>query len=264
MCGIYPVEEPALFARAAFIEALRRNGVKATAAMLRPSRSTCPTQGRLRETDEGRVVHLAAVQGSDHRHAEGQPQPVRQHAALSVAASKGHTTAEAGLREERKILKELGVDVEPGLVRRRGRRRAGGSRHAAGHRATAAGNGEASGMARLQGRAAGAGRGWHAGRGRGADSPARGKVSAKTGTLIWTDTANDRLLLKSKALAGTMTTAMARRSTWRCSSTTSRCPTVWVPAARGRSWGSCAKSCTKRGHDGSWVRQHGPWSGNTS
>jgi D-alanyl-D-alanine carboxypeptidase/D-alanyl-D-alanine-endopeptidase (penicillin-binding protein 4) len=38
------------------------------------------------------------------------------------------------------------------------------------------------------------------------ESPARGKVFAKTGTLIWPDVANDRFLLKSKALAGTMTT----------------------------------------------------------
>ena len=38
------------------------------------------------------------------------------------------------------------------------------------------------------------------------DSPARGKVFAKTGTLVWYDAANDRFLLKSKALAGTMTT----------------------------------------------------------
>jgi D-alanyl-D-alanine carboxypeptidase/D-alanyl-D-alanine-endopeptidase (penicillin-binding protein 4) len=40
----------------------------------------------------------------------------------------------------------------------------------------------------------------------GSESPARGKVQAKTGTLIWSDTSNDRFLLKSKALAGTMTT----------------------------------------------------------
>jgi D-alanyl-D-alanine carboxypeptidase/D-alanyl-D-alanine-endopeptidase (penicillin-binding protein 4) len=38
------------------------------------------------------------------------------------------------------------------------------------------------------------------------DSPARGKVFAKTGTLIWYDAANERYLLKSKAVAGTMTT----------------------------------------------------------
>jgi D-alanyl-D-alanine carboxypeptidase/D-alanyl-D-alanine-endopeptidase (penicillin-binding protein 4) len=39
-----------------------------------------------------------------------------------------------------------------------------------------------------------------------AESPARGKVFAKTGTLIWNDAANGRFLLRSKALAGTMTT----------------------------------------------------------
>jgi D-alanyl-D-alanine carboxypeptidase/D-alanyl-D-alanine-endopeptidase (penicillin-binding protein 4) len=38
------------------------------------------------------------------------------------------------------------------------------------------------------------------------ESPARGKAFAKTGTLIWYDAANERYLLKSKALAGTMTT----------------------------------------------------------
>ena len=39
-----------------------------------------------------------------------------------------------------------------------------------------------------------------------ADSPAKGKACAKTGTLVWYDAANDRFLLKSKALAGTLTT----------------------------------------------------------
>ncbi|MBY0456988.1 MAG: D-alanyl-D-alanine carboxypeptidase, partial [Gemmataceae bacterium] len=39
-----------------------------------------------------------------------------------------------------------------------------------------------------------------------ADSPAKGKAFAKTGTLFWYDAVNDRSLLRSKALAGTMTT----------------------------------------------------------
>src|SRR5262249_41621866 len=43
-----------------------------------------------------------------------------------------------------------------------------------------------------------------------ADSPARGKVQAKTGTLSWADLVNDRPLLRSKALAGTVTTASGR------------------------------------------------------
>src|SRR5262249_45441687 len=44
----------------------------------------------------------------------------------------------------------------------------------------------------------------------GADSPAKGKVRAKTGTLLWHDVMNDRSLLTSKALAGTLTTAKGR------------------------------------------------------
>jgi D-alanyl-D-alanine carboxypeptidase/D-alanyl-D-alanine-endopeptidase (penicillin-binding protein 4) len=39
------------------------------------------------------------------------------------------------------------------------------------------------------------------------DSPVRGKVRAKTGTLAIFDTQNERLLLRSKALAGELQTA---------------------------------------------------------
>jgi D-alanyl-D-alanine carboxypeptidase/D-alanyl-D-alanine-endopeptidase (penicillin-binding protein 4) len=38
------------------------------------------------------------------------------------------------------------------------------------------------------------------------DSPAKGKVCAKSGTLMWYDLTNDRILLKSKALAGKIET----------------------------------------------------------
>ena len=43
-----------------------------------------------------------------------------------------------------------------------------------------------------------------------ADSPAKGKVQAKTGTLFWHDVMNDRNMLRSKALAGAMTAANGR------------------------------------------------------
>jgi D-alanyl-D-alanine carboxypeptidase/D-alanyl-D-alanine-endopeptidase (penicillin-binding protein 4) len=43
------------------------------------------------------------------------------------------------------------------------------------------------------------------------DSPAKGKVHAKTGTLYWTNTMNDRQLMTSKALAGYMTASSGRR-----------------------------------------------------
>jgi D-alanyl-D-alanine carboxypeptidase/D-alanyl-D-alanine-endopeptidase (penicillin-binding protein 4) len=39
------------------------------------------------------------------------------------------------------------------------------------------------------------------------DSPVRGKVRAKTGTLSWYDAQNDRQVLRSKALAGELETA---------------------------------------------------------
>jgi D-alanyl-D-alanine carboxypeptidase/D-alanyl-D-alanine-endopeptidase (penicillin-binding protein 4) len=44
----------------------------------------------------------------------------------------------------------------------------------------------------------------------GGDSPAKGKVFAKTGTYGDNDVLNDRMLLRSKALAGVMTTADGR------------------------------------------------------
>jgi len=45
----------------------------------------------------------------------------------------------------------------------------------------------------------------------GEDSPARDRVQAKTGTLIWENTMNGRYLLTSKALAGYLTTTSGRR-----------------------------------------------------
>jgi D-alanyl-D-alanine carboxypeptidase/D-alanyl-D-alanine-endopeptidase (penicillin-binding protein 4) len=45
----------------------------------------------------------------------------------------------------------------------------------------------------------------------GPDSPARGKVQAKTGTLTWENLLWGRTLCTSKALAGYLTTAQGRR-----------------------------------------------------
>ena len=43
------------------------------------------------------------------------------------------------------------------------------------------------------------------------DSPVRGKVRAKTGTLLWHNAMNRNTLLTSKALAGYLTTAEGRQ-----------------------------------------------------
>ena len=116
------------------------------------------------------------------------------------------TTAEAGLREQRKILKELGVDVNQISF-------GGGAGGAPADHVTPRAT-----VQLLQGMAKRPE--WDAYKAAlpvlgvdgtlaevvGDRQPGPGKVFAKTGTLIWSDTMNDRFLLKSKALAGTMTT----------------------------------------------------------
>ena len=123
-----------------------------------------------------------------------------------VAAAKGQTTAEAGLREQKKILKDLGVDTNAVSF---GGGAGGAPSDFVSPRATVQ---LIQGMAKRPE--------WDAYKAAmpvlgvdgtlaevvKADSPARGKVFAKTGTLMWYDAVNERFLLKSKALAGTMTT----------------------------------------------------------
>jgi D-alanyl-D-alanine carboxypeptidase/D-alanyl-D-alanine-endopeptidase (penicillin-binding protein 4) len=203
---IYPIEEPALFARALFIEALRRNGVKAAAAVLRPATVNLPAKDAY-----AKMTKVATFTSPPFKEAITVTLKVSHNLYAStlpclVAASKGHTTAEAGLREERKILKELGVDVNQVSF---GGGAGGSQADFVTPRAT---------VQLLQGMAKRPE--WAAYKaalpvlgvdGTLADvvdesSPARGKACAKTGTLIWFDAANDRFLLKSKAVAGTMTT----------------------------------------------------------
>jgi serine-type D-Ala-D-Ala carboxypeptidase/endopeptidase (penicillin-binding protein 4) len=123
-----------------------------------------------------------------------------------VASARGFSTAEAGLREQRKILKELGVDVNQVSF-------GGGAGGAQADCVTARAT-----VQLLQGMAKRPE--WEVYKAAmptlGVDgtlaesvsreSSARGNVFGKTGTLVWLDAGNDRLLLKSKAIAGTMTT----------------------------------------------------------
>jgi D-alanyl-D-alanine carboxypeptidase/D-alanyl-D-alanine-endopeptidase (penicillin-binding protein 4) len=124
-----------------------------------------------------------------------------------VGAKHGTATAEAGLRRQAKLLRGLGV--EPGAVSFAGG--AGGANaDSVTPRATV---GLLRGMARhpaakeyfdalpvlgVDGTLADV---------VDRDSPARGKVRAKTGTLAWYDAQNARTLLRSKALAGELETA---------------------------------------------------------
>ncbi len=203
---IYGVDEPALFARALFIEALRRNGVQAQAAVLRPGGGALPTKG-----DYEKLPKLATFKSAPFKDTLTVTLKVSHNLYAStlpclVAASKGQTTAEAGLREQRKILKELGVDTNAVSF-------GGGAGGAPSDFVSAKATVQLiQGMAKRPE--------WDAYKDAlpilgvdgtlsevvKADSPARGKVFAKTGTLMWYDSANERFLLKSKALAGTMTT----------------------------------------------------------
>ena len=203
---IYPVEDPALFARALFVEALRRNGVKANAAILRPGNAALPEKNAY-----DRLPKVATFTSPPFQETLAVTLKVSHNLYAStlpclVAASTGGTTAEQGLRAERKILKELGVEV--GAVSFGGG--AGGA--SADHVSARAAVQLLQGLAKRDE--------WEVYKAAlpilgvdgtlsetvKPDSPARGKVFAKTGTLVWYDAANDRFLLKSKALAGTMTT----------------------------------------------------------
>jgi D-alanyl-D-alanine carboxypeptidase/D-alanyl-D-alanine-endopeptidase (penicillin-binding protein 4) len=203
---IFPIEDPALFARALFIEELRRAGVKANATILRPTAVLPPLKEAYLK-----MPKVAAYTSPPFKEAIAVTLKVSHNLYAStlpclVAAAKGYSTAEAGLREERKILKELGVDVNQISF-------GGGAGGAAADHVTPRATIQLlQGMAkRPEWEAYKAGLPVLGVDGTLADvvpssSPAKGKVFAKTGTLVWVDSANDRLLLKSKALAGTMTT----------------------------------------------------------
>lgn len=202
---IYGVADPTGFARGLFIEALRRAGVRVNAHVFKPAKPDLPESVETLETvasiesaklqDEIRVT----LKVSHNLYAGALP--------CRVAVKNGKRTAAAGLREQGKILKELGVD-SPTISFGGG---AGGAwADCVTPRATVAL------LAAMRKRPE-----WEAYQtalpilgvdGTLAevvpkDSPARGKVFAKTGTLSYDDNLNGRTLLRSKALAGVMTTA---------------------------------------------------------
>lgn len=206
MLRIYPVDEPMMFARTLFIEALRRNGVKPNAAVLRQGLTVLPTKEAY-----ANLTKVASFTSPPFQEAVAVTLKVSHNLYAStmpclVAASKGQDTVEAGLREQRKILEKLGVDLAQVSF-------GGGAGGSPADHVTARAT-----VQLLQGMAKRPE--WDAYKAGlpilgvdgtlvevvGEDSPARGKAFGKTGTLVWFDTANERVLLKSKALAGTLTT----------------------------------------------------------
>jgi D-alanyl-D-alanine carboxypeptidase/D-alanyl-D-alanine-endopeptidase (penicillin-binding protein 4) len=207
---IYPVDDPAAFARGLFIEALRRAGVEVSASPLRQPDAELPDREAAKNLP--RVALFTSppfseaikvtLKVSHNLYASTLP--------LLVAAKHGERTLPQGLRLQRRFLKDLDVDVET-LSFGGG---AGGANadwvtprtsvqllRAMARRPEYAVYHDGLPVLGVDGTLADV---------IPSDSPAKGKVQAKTGTLFWHDTMNDRTILTSKALAGTMTTAKGR------------------------------------------------------
>lgn len=209
---IYEVEDPASFARGLFVEALLRAGVAVEASPLAgnptpllPTRAVVaqlPTVATLLSPPFSESARLI-LKVSHNLHASTLP--------LLVAARTDKRTLAEGLRVQHAFLRRAGVDVE--TISFGGG--AGGSRsdyvtpratvqllrHMAA-RPDAAVFHDALPILGVDGTLADV---------VSADSPARGKVFAKTGTLYWENVMNDAYLLTSKALAGYMTTSSGRK-----------------------------------------------------
>jgi len=208
---VYEVSDAAAYARGLLIEALDRAGVIVDASPL-----TEPAPGALLARDEvarlPRVAQLVSppfsesarliLKVSHNLHASTLP--------LLLAAQKGKRTLDDGLHVQHDVLRRLGVDVDTISF-------GGGAGGAAADlvtpratiqllrhmstRADAQVYKDAMPILGIDGTLSEA---------VASDSPARGKVFAKTGTYYWDNTMNNRVVLTSKALAGTMTTASNR------------------------------------------------------
>ncbi len=121
---IYPVDDPAVFARALFIEALRREGIAVAASPL------APPEGDLPEKEGyGKLTRVAVYQSPPFRELIKVTLKVSHNLyantlPLLVAAKNGKRTLAEGMQLQRRFLADLGVPVDDDLIRRRRRRRA--------------------------------------------------------------------------------------------------------------------------------------------
>ena len=207
---IYPVDDPAAFARALFVEALHREGVSVAASRFENSVNELPEKASyagmtrvaaLKSPPFSEVIKVT-LKVSHNLYASTCP--------LLIAAKEGKKNLADGLRGQRRFLGDLGVDLDSVSF---GGGAGGANADAVTPRASV------SLLRAMSGRPE-----WPVFRASlpllgvdgtlvdvvSADSPAKGKVAAKTGTLMWFDEMNERTLLTSKALAGVMTTAKGR------------------------------------------------------
>jgi D-alanyl-D-alanine carboxypeptidase/D-alanyl-D-alanine-endopeptidase (penicillin-binding protein 4) len=211
---IYPVDDPAAFARALFIEALRREGVAVSASPL------AAPDGELPEKDAyGKLTRVAVYTSPPFRELIKVTLKVSHNLYAStlpllVATKNGKRTVADGLHLQRRRLADLGVPVQTISF---GGGAGGAYSDCVTPRATVA---LLQGMRKRDD--------WPAYRAAlpvlGVDgtlvdvvpssSPAKGHVMAKTGTLVYDDVMNERGLLRSKALGGVMTTKGGRELTF--------------------------------------------------
>jgi D-alanyl-D-alanine carboxypeptidase/D-alanyl-D-alanine-endopeptidase (penicillin-binding protein 4) len=212
---IFEVDDPASFARALLIEALRKRGVRVGASPLGendlgdlPARSEVMALPTIvtHTSPPFRESIKVILKVSHNLHASTLP--------LLVAAHHGETTEREGLRRQGKILKELGVDIS--TISFGGG--AGGARaDLATPRAT---------VALLRAMAARPdypayesalpvlGHDGTLAKAVDPDSPARGHARAKTGTYWLDNPLTGKSVLTSKALAGTIDAADGRKLTF--------------------------------------------------
>lgn len=208
----HEVEHPASFARSLFIEALRGAGVKVTASPLGenddsrlPAFESYSAMMPIAEFRSPPFAESAKLilKVSHNLHAGMLP--------LLLAAKHGDRTLSSGLQWEGKFLARAGVDVD-GVSFGGG---AGGDRaDYVTPRATVqllTAMSKRPDFAVYRDGLPVLGEDGTLSTAVAEDSPARGHVRAKTGTLVWGDLLNHRTLLQSKALAGYVDAADGRR-----------------------------------------------------
>jgi D-alanyl-D-alanine carboxypeptidase/D-alanyl-D-alanine-endopeptidase (penicillin-binding protein 4) len=207
---ICPVSDPEQFARGLFIEALRRAGVSVKASPLARPTATLPdkdayaglsTVARLESAPLAELLKVT-LKVSHNLYASTLP--------VLIAAHKGKRTLAEGLALEGKILHELGVDIKD-LTLESGA--GGGSCDRVTPRSTVQlllAMSRRSDFDVLRSALPVLGVDGTLYDVVDKDCPARGKVMAKTGTYVDTDLLNNRMLLRSKSLAGVMTTKSGR------------------------------------------------------
>jgi serine-type D-Ala-D-Ala carboxypeptidase/endopeptidase (penicillin-binding protein 4) len=206
----FPVDDPARFARALFIEALRSRGVRVAANIFEGTSASLPSREEIAKLP---VIALfvsppfselvkVTLKVSHNLYASTLP--------MLVGAHNGTRTLAQGLRAQGKLLKDCGVDTSSVSF-------GGGAGGANADAVTPAATVQLLRAFRNRPEypALYAGLPILGVDGTLADvappnSPVKGKVRAKTGTLMWRDVMGNRDLLSSKALAGYMTTAKGR------------------------------------------------------